>query len=38
MRSLAEVYAAKTKLMEGDDDFKFLTEMRFDDDSDASIE
>lgn len=37
MRSLAEAYAAKTMLREGTDDFKFPTDMSFDDDSDDSI-
>lgn len=37
MRSLAEAYAAKTVLMEGTDDFKFPTDMSFDNTSDSSI-
>ena len=38
MRSLAEAeYTADAKLMEGDDDYKFPTEMTFEDVSDASI-
>jgi len=37
LRSLAEEYGAEPKLVEGDDDFKFPTEMTFDDVSDQSI-
>lgn len=37
MRSLAEAYEAKTLLTEGNNDYKFPTEMSFDDQSDSSI-